>query len=302
VQLLLSNLMSSSSDHLVGWAFLNGLPVDGPMPHHFHAGHPTPWSEGLVVRFENADGTHWVGNFQQGSGPCTEVTPWPESNSILVNAGGFVYLIDTANPTEYRVLGTESATTALNSDRSMLFVATHYEVRAYRRDRNLAWCSKGLGGLIMSVTASDDSISVAVEEELGEPLVIVRLAAHDGMVLGREYSSFILFLHPWKPIAAESGFGVFFERELDRELGPDDPLRQHQASCIAKNFTCDDVLFHLDDGTLAEVRLTFPKNPPEGPGWPRRRTFDTLADWALASMIPVHEVHFGLHVHDGVEP
>lgn len=286
--------MSSSGDGVVGWEFLIGLSGDGPIPHHFHAGHPTPWCEGLVVLFKNSDGTRWVGNFQHGSGPCAEVTPWPESASILVNAGGYAYLIDGANPSKFGLLGMEVTATAFDTDRGLLFVADRYEIRAYRRDRDLAWTSKGLGGLIVSITASEDVLAVEVEEELGEPLVILRLSVHDGMALGKVYGSFILFLYPWKPIARESRFGLFFEQQLDRELGPDDPLRRHNPACIAKNLTCDDVLFQLDDGTFAEVRLTFPQNSPDRPGLPRRRMFDTLADWALASMIPVHEAHFGL--------
>lgn len=47
----------------VGWEVLTGLPGDGPIPYHFHLGHPSPWAEGLVVRFWKADGSSWVGNF-----------------------------------------------------------------------------------------------------------------------------------------------------------------------------------------------------------------------------------------------
>jgi hypothetical protein len=95
-------------------------------------------------------------------------------------------------------------------------------------------------------------------------------------------------------VTTGSTFASYLEQELRRELALDDPLRARAATCIAKNFTTDDVLFHLDDGTLTEVHLTFTRNPPERPGWPRRRSFDTLAEWVSASMIPEHAAHFGL--------
>jgi hypothetical protein len=33
------------------WEILPGLPGEGPDPKHFHLRHPTPWKEGVAVRF-----------------------------------------------------------------------------------------------------------------------------------------------------------------------------------------------------------------------------------------------------------
>jgi hypothetical protein len=173
-------------DELANWAILPGLRGEGPIPHHFHVGHPTPWSEGLVVRFENADGSHWVGNFQCGSWSPIEVVPWPESASILVNAGGLGYLINTYDPTDYCVVGAWGTLTAFDSNRTTMFVACGSDVQAYGRDRKLAWCSNGLAGLVVSLAVAEGSLVVEVEEEMGEPLVTLRLSAHDGSVIGRE--------------------------------------------------------------------------------------------------------------------
>ena len=55
-----------NTSRIVRWEVLAGLPGEGPIPHHFHLGHPTPWKEGFVVRFWNQDGSEWVGNSQGG--------------------------------------------------------------------------------------------------------------------------------------------------------------------------------------------------------------------------------------------
>src|SRR5258708_2157304 len=93
---------------IVRWEILRGLPGDGPVPKYFHLGHPTPWTEGLVVRFWNADGTEWVGNFQNSrSGGC-EILTWPEANAIIIKTSGpftfDLYLVDAGNPEAYNSL------------------------------------------------------------------------------------------------------------------------------------------------------------------------------------------------------
>ena len=50
----------ANTSRIARWEILPGLPGDGPVPKHFHTGHPTPWAEGFVVRFWNDDGTEWV--------------------------------------------------------------------------------------------------------------------------------------------------------------------------------------------------------------------------------------------------
>jgi len=57
----------------------------------------------------------------------------------------------------------------------------------------------------------------------------------------------------------------------------------------------DDWLFELDDGTFAQVHLTYTQAPSEtNPDCPRTRIFETLYDWMLDTMLPDHVDHFGL--------
>jgi len=277
----------------VRWEVLKGLPGVGAIPKHFHLGHPTPWTEGLVVRFWNGDGSEWVGNFQAGGSGHTEIVDWPEANAIAVIARDKFYLVDAKDPGDYGTLGQGPVSGAiLNEDRTRLFVAEEYEVIAYGRDRTPVWQSNGLGGTVISMTDTGGVLAVGVEEEMGEPFVTVCLSAEDGSYLEVQNDSSILFLEPWVALRADSESAKFFEHEVARELAPSHSLYGRRLRTVAKNSACDDLLFRLDDGTYAEVHLTFTRTPPERPGWPRYRAFENLADWMVASMRPEHIEHF----------
>ena len=83
----------TATNRIVRWEVLAGLPSEGPMPKYFHLGHPTPWSEGFVVRFWNQDGTNCVGNFQSGWSPIGTVLDWPEATIFPVIAYGACYFV-----------------------------------------------------------------------------------------------------------------------------------------------------------------------------------------------------------------
>jgi hypothetical protein len=68
----------SADKRIVRWKILEGLPGEGPAPKYFHVGHPTPWAEGVAIRFWHEDGTEWIGNFQGGAFRYSNVALWPE--------------------------------------------------------------------------------------------------------------------------------------------------------------------------------------------------------------------------------
>ena len=73
---------------------LAGLPGTGPWPEQFTH---SPWgthSEGLVVRFCPSSGASWVGNFQRGFLSLDGVFLHPNGSSVLVVAGGEVFIVD----------------------------------------------------------------------------------------------------------------------------------------------------------------------------------------------------------------
>ncbi|HEY4360659.1 MAG TPA: hypothetical protein VGN17_06805 [Bryobacteraceae bacterium] len=102
---------------------LTGLPGEGPVPKHFHLGHPTPWSEGFVVRFWT-DGNVWVGNFQDSDSGYSEVIAWHEADSFVVIAGNHFYLVDADNPNACQTLGPQNPVyeVMFDEERQTLFV------------------------------------------------------------------------------------------------------------------------------------------------------------------------------------
>ena len=162
---------------------LKGLPAEGPFPTHFHQGHPTPWTEGFVVRFRNAGGNEWVGNFQEETLGRNEVVHWPEANALIVIAADNFYLIHSTNPGSYVSGGPLCFASGLflNDDRTTLFVADLYKVVAYRRDRKPIWqaTTEDLG-MIIWMGERDGIVAVEVEVEMGEALVDVRISPHNG--------------------------------------------------------------------------------------------------------------------------
>jgi hypothetical protein len=99
-------------------------------------------------------------------------------------------------------------------------------------------------------------------------------------------------LKPWNGLSGSRA--KFFENELARELAPRHTLYGRNCTAIAITGESDDVLFMLDGGAFAQVHLTYTRNPPERPGFPRHTMFDTLADWMIGVMIQDHVDYFGL--------
>ncbi|HYL74548.1 MAG TPA: hypothetical protein VEU96_10105 [Bryobacteraceae bacterium] len=101
-----------------------------------------------------------------------------------------------------------------------------------------------------------------------------------------------LFLKPWEPLYGDRA--KYFEQELARELPEHHPLCSKRYTALAKTEVSDDILYCLDDGTYAQVHLTFTKGPPERPGWPGHQAFEALADWMVGRMLADHTRKFGL--------
>lgn len=167
------------------WEVINGLPGDGPAPMHFHCGHPTPWSEGFVVKFLSADRSAWIGNFQRGIVGFNTVVDWPEAKLVVVIANGACYFVPTTDPATYRTHRLDSVQALLfDSGRDLLLVADYGGVTAYRRDRTIAWQQEGLGlPGIAFISCTDGVLAIKVEFEMGEPWESITLAVSDGAIL-----------------------------------------------------------------------------------------------------------------------
>jgi len=174
------------SGEAVRWEILSGLPGEGPAPIYFHAQHPTPWAEGLVVRFWRADGSQWVGNFQGKQDWSTKVLLWPEADSIAVVAMDNFYLLDGGNPANYITADSELVVddVMLNDEHSVLFVAANKTILAFGRNRQLIWRRDSLKEFDAQFqTCARGVLSVSVEEELGGERKTLHFSANNGAPL-----------------------------------------------------------------------------------------------------------------------
>ncbi len=114
------------------------------MPTHFHMGHPTPWAEGFVVRFWNADGTFWVGNFQAEWG-IDGVFDLPGSDALVIVASGAHYRVSKSNPEQctYRESGVRAA---VFDEKSQILVMAFAggDLVGYHFDGSEAWLRERL--------------------------------------------------------------------------------------------------------------------------------------------------------------
>src|SRR5262245_44848403 len=104
------------------------------------------------------------------------------------------------------------------------------------------------------------------------------------------------WLRPWQPIDEYGrGFAAPLEDALAREVGPGHTLYGVPVETIDKHVACDDVLFHLLDGSgrVAVVHLTWTRTSPERPPCPNTRLFPSLEAWAEQGMRRDHEEYSG---------
>jgi len=168
---------------IIRWEILPGLPGEEVIPKYFHVRHPTPWTEGLVVRFRRSNGSDWVGNFQGRRDRKAKIIVWREANSVVVITDGNLYIVDADNPANY-VAGDPQLLVGhvmLDDKGRALFVAASTIILAFGCDRTLLWTSSGVGGYDAQFhTIANGVLILDVEEELGGKRKIVRLSATTG--------------------------------------------------------------------------------------------------------------------------
>jgi hypothetical protein len=104
------------------------------------------------------------------------------------------------------------------------------------------------------------------------------------------------WLEPWVAISdlewsddKKAEYCSGWERQLKKEVGPRHQLRGESATLIARRFDCDDALFQLSDGRVADVHLTWGSGEEPDPSWPVAAVFQSLDRWAVESMKPQHQ-------------
>ena len=104
------------------------------------------------------------------------------------------------------------------------------------------------------------------------------------------------WLEPWVPISKldwpeyqKAEYSQAWQNQLKREVGPRHVLLGEDVTLIARRFDCDDALFQLSDGRVADVHLTWSKGPEPDPLWPNTQVFEGLDEWSSAVMARAHD-------------
>jgi hypothetical protein len=104
------------------------------------------------------------------------------------------------------------------------------------------------------------------------------------------------WLEPWVPIAdldwpdsKKVEYSHAWERQLKREVGLQHVLHGEHVVLIARRFDCDDALFQLGDGRVADVHLTWSSSPEGDPRWPGTQVFENIDNWATNVMKAAHD-------------
>lgn len=93
-----------------------------------------------------------------------------------------------------------------------------------------------------------------------------------------------VFPEPWRDLRGrdveDASKRSKLEAELLREVADEHALARVKPTAVARCVHCDDALFALGDGRFAAVHLSYPKEAPDRPPWPRTKLFDTWAGLA----------------------
>ncbi len=118
---------------------LAGLPSDGPLPKHYHCGHPTPWRQEFVARLSLDDETSWIGNFHLGHSYYANAFVWEEAQLFVIIADGNCYFVSAHNPDGYRSYEALATGWLFNDDRTKLFVADYSDLFAFDQNGTVLW-------------------------------------------------------------------------------------------------------------------------------------------------------------------
>jgi hypothetical protein len=169
-----------STSRIVRWEILPGLPGEGPIPHHFHLGHPTPWKEGFVVRFWNQDGREWVGNFQAGWTEFSAFIELPETQLAVVISHGAYYLLPLNDPNRVTVMG-DDVNGALLSESGLLILAyVTGSISAVDRTGTPVWTRDDFGADELVLKSCAPGVVVGDVQDWEGNWRTVRLAEADG--------------------------------------------------------------------------------------------------------------------------
>lgn len=179
---MLKAMSGESSSQVVNWEVLPGLPGEGPIPKHFHLGHPTPWTEGFVVRFWNQNGDEWIGNFQRGINGLNKILDWNEAGCVVVFANGACYRISVSRPDQYSTHGSNVMYVLFNDERTSLILAHEDgDLIAISGSGDKRWSRTSFGAFgVVLKGCSRGIVTAEIETDYDDSWRTVRINSEDG--------------------------------------------------------------------------------------------------------------------------
>src|SRR5688572_13177839 len=102
-----------------------GLSGTGPEPIHLYHDRPTPWSEGVVVRFSGLSTLDVIANLQPGYGYASQIVKWRQANAFIIIASGAVYFVRPESPLDWRCHGTVGIECVIAPDGRNAIISTY---------------------------------------------------------------------------------------------------------------------------------------------------------------------------------
>ena len=93
----------------------------------------------------------------------------------------------------------------------------------------------------------------------------------------------IEWIDPWEPVGR---LADGMNAELQKEVPPQHILHGRSAEAIGHRIDCDDVLFVLEDNTLAVVHLTWSGKQDQNPQFPWTVRYQTVGEFVEKAMLP----------------
>jgi hypothetical protein len=167
---------------------LAGLPSSGQMAKTI----PADWGhgarEGVVVEFQRADGSVWVGNFEPGPGGIDDVRTHPNGSDVLVTASGQLWSVNPTTQEAVRLAPAVFGVWDLSAPHRLLFNNQDLAFVCVGRD-GVAWSTPRISwDGFRSLRFNADALEGEAWSPIDDRWLPFRVNLADGAVVGGSYS------------------------------------------------------------------------------------------------------------------
>ncbi|MCK8495861.1 hypothetical protein M0L20_28605 [Spirosoma sp. RP8] len=176
------------------YELLEALPVYGPMyipVTRNKSGSQDFYSQGFVVRFFKSDGSTWVANFKPGMTPYNAVFDFPDTDIIIVIAGGSGYTMNRDHITPIDTFG-YGIRMAVRADSQQVAAADYTDIKVINA-KGQVWVSRQISwDGIQDLRVEGEIVSGKNYDPMGEEWVDFTLNLTTRQVKGGSYARYDL--------------------------------------------------------------------------------------------------------------